>query len=68
LDEQLQPLALPVLERGAPELRPELGHLEGLTVLTGVVADLDEHGDELADPRSGEEGEQQVCRPPTLEV
>ena len=68
LDEELQPLALPVLERRAPELRPELAEREGFTVLTGLVADLDQHGDELGAPRRQEQGEEQICGSPPLEV
>src|SRR3954467_15418533 len=42
LDEELEPFALPVLERRTPELRPELAERERLTVLAGLVADLDQ--------------------------
>ncbi len=48
LNKKLKPLALPVLEGSAEELRPELVHGKGLPVLVRFIADLDEHRDELA--------------------
>ena len=50
LHEELQPLALPVLERRTPELRPEVSERKRLAVLACLVAHLDQHGDELRAP------------------
>jgi hypothetical protein len=43
---------------------PEVAQREGLAVLTSLVARLDEHGDELTDPRCHEQHQQQIGGPP----
>lgn len=68
LNEQLEPLALPVLECGAEEPRPELLHRERLAVLARLVANLDQHRDELPRPGGEEKRQEQVRRSPALEV
>ncbi len=50
LNQELEPLALPVLEGGAEEPGLELVHRERLPVLGRFIADLDEHRDELTTP------------------